>query len=84
MTRADEWISMFAGLGVLWYECGQDFAIFCYRIGCQVLAAVHRRASQVVPVPQAAGRNLFRNNAACLIPSFTSSAPFTTHRDLKS
>lgn len=84
MTRVEEWMSLFAGLGLLWYECRQDFAIFCYRIGCKVLAAAHRRASQLAPVSQAAGRNILRNNAACLIPSFTSSAPFTAQRDLKS
>ena len=75
MIRIDDWIAAFAGLGLLWYECRQDFAVFCYRIGCQVIAMAHRQASQLVPASQAAGRKFLRNNAACSIPSFTSSAP---------
>lgn len=47
MTRLNEWMLAFAGLGMLWYECRQDLAVFCYRIGCNVLIRVHRQAMQL-------------------------------------
>jgi len=32
MNRLNAWIAVFGTFGVLWYECGDDFALFCYRI----------------------------------------------------
>jgi hypothetical protein len=84
MNRVHEWTLAFAALGVLWYECRQDLAIFCYRIGCHVLAVAHRQAVQLVPASKTYGRKLLRTSAACSIPSFTSSAPYMTPRDSKS
>lgn len=34
MIRLDGWIAVFSAMGLLWYECGEDLAVFCYRISC--------------------------------------------------
>jgi len=34
---------------VLWYECGEDIVVFCYRIGLGAFAMLRTRA--LVPVP---------------------------------
>ena len=73
------WYALLAGIGVLWYECGDDLAIFCYRIGCGVFRAARERAFELVPLR--ATMNPVRTNAACSNRSFIFSAHSTTPRD---
>ncbi len=73
------WHALLARLGPLWYECGDDLGVFCYRIGCGLFTAARQRAVELAPL--ATTRNLTRTNAACLNPSFTFSARFTTPKD---
>jgi hypothetical protein len=68
-----------AGLGVLWYECGDDLSVFCYRIGCGVFSAARNRALELVPLR--ATTNPVRTNAACSNRSFIFSAHSTTPKD---
>ena len=73
------WYAVLAGIGVLWCECGDDLAIFCYRIGCGMFRAARERAFELVPLR--ATMNPVRTNAACSNQSFIFSAHSTTPRD---
>ena len=73
------WYALLAGIGVLWYECGDDLAIFCYRIGCGLFRAARERAFELVPLTTT--MNPARTNAACSNRSFIFSAHSTTPRD---
>jgi hypothetical protein len=78
MIRLDAWIlAVASGMGILWYECGEDFVLFCYRIGCGAIASASSRALEFAPVQAVVGTTS-RNNVACSNRSFTSSARFTT------
>jgi len=44
MLNLNTFYAALSGLGVLWYECGDDFGIFCYRIGCGVFSVARERA----------------------------------------
>ena len=79
MMRFTACYAIFAALGLLWYECGHDFGLFCYRIGCGVFSAARQRAFALVPLR--ATMNPVRTNAACSNRSFIFSAHSTTPRD---
>jgi hypothetical protein len=79
MTNPNGWYAALAGVGLLWYECGDDFGVFCYRIGCGVFSAARKRAFELVPLR--ATTNLVRTKAACSNRSFIFSAHFTTRKD---
>ena len=79
MMLLNTWYTVLAGLGLLWYECGDDPVVFCYRIGCGLFTAARLRALELAPL--AITKNLTRTDAACLNPSFTFSARFTTPKD---
>jgi hypothetical protein len=49
MMRFTACYAIFAALGLLWYECGHDFGVFCYRIGCGVFSVARERALELVP-----------------------------------
>jgi hypothetical protein len=71
--------AVLAAIGLLWHECRQDIALFCYRIGCGVFSVARERAFQLVPLR--ATMNPVRTNAACSNRSFTFSARSTTPKD---
>jgi hypothetical protein len=79
MTNLNAWYAVLAGMGLLWYECGHDFGIFCYRIGCGVFSAARERAFELAPLR--ATTNMARTNTACSNRSFTFSARSTTPKD---
>jgi hypothetical protein len=79
MMRINAWYAIFAALGLLWYECGHDFGVFCYRIGCGVFSVARERALELVP--QRATINPVRTSAACSNRSFIFSAHSTTLKD---
>jgi hypothetical protein len=81
MINLNTFYATLFALGALWYECGDDFGIFCYRIGCGVFSAARERAVGLVPLR--ATTNPVRTNAACSNLSFTFSAPSTTRQDYK-
>jgi hypothetical protein len=49
MMRINAWYALLAAAGLLWYECGHDFGVFCYRIGCGVFNLARERALELVP-----------------------------------
>jgi hypothetical protein len=75
------WNVMLGGLGLLWHECGQDFALFCYRIGYSAVTVIHSRALTLAPVSLAATKLSVRKTEACSNPSSTFSAHSTTLKD---
>jgi hypothetical protein len=79
MKSLTAWYAVFVGAGLLWYECGHDLGVFCYRIGCGVFSAARERALELVPLR--ATTNPVRTNAACSNRSFIFSARFTTPKD---
>ena len=66
---------------VLWYECGEDIVVFCYRIGLGAFTMLRTRA--LVPVP-ASQMSFSRNRSACSNPSSTFSTRFTAPMDFES
>ncbi len=79
MRSLSAWYAVFAGAGLLWHECGHDFGVFCYRIGCGVFSAARERVFELVPLR--ATMNPARTTAACSNRSFTFSARYTTPKD---
>ena len=74
MIRPTWWLLMVTAGVVLWQECGENLAIFCYRIGWEVISNVRARTLFLIPVS-------VRTEAACWKPLFTSFAPFTIPKD---
>ena len=77
----DRWHALFGTLGLLWHECGQDFAFFCYRIGYGVLTIMHSRALALAPVSLGLTKISVRKSDACSKPSSIFSARSTIQKD---
>jgi len=77
--RMNAWYALFSALGLLWYECGDDLGVFCYRIGCGLFTVARQRAVERAPL--AVTRTAMRTKAACSNRFFTSSALYTTLKD---
>jgi hypothetical protein len=77
------WQGMFSSFGLLWHECGQDFAFFCYRIGCGALTVAHSRALELAPVSLRLAKTAPRKTAACSKQSFIFSDRCMTPRASK-
>jgi hypothetical protein len=75
MMRLNWWFAIVATAAILWHECGENIAVFCYRIGVSLCArsgeVFLRGAAQRVPV-------------ACLNRSFISSVRSTNLKDSNS
>ena len=74
MIRASRCRLLGCAAMVLWEECGENLAIFCYRIGWEVISNVRARTLFLIPVS-------VRTEAACWKPLFTSFAPSTIPKD---
>jgi hypothetical protein len=81
MIRLNERAPVIGALGLLWYECGQDFALFCYRVGCGAFTVFRSRSLDLEPGSQVITETPMRNNDACSNLSFICSAPSTTQMD---
>jgi len=81
MNRLVILLPSIAVLLVLWQECGENPALFCYRIGLGAFATVRSRALVPVPAWRANFRRPSRNRFACLNPSDTCCTRFTTSKD---
>ena len=77
--RLNACYAVFAAVGLLWYECGDDFGVFCYRIGCGLFTVARERAVELAPV--AVTTTAMRTKAACSNRFFTFSALYTTLKD---
>jgi hypothetical protein len=63
---------------LLWHECGEDFGVFCYRIGLGAFTTLRSRTLVPVPVPVSI---IPRTRTACSTRSVISSTLFTTSKD---
>ena len=72
MIRFGALLAAFTGVIFLWHECGEDFGVFCYRIGSGAFSGFRSRL--LAPVRTSDSYSAARNNAECSTPSFTSSA----------
>jgi hypothetical protein len=61
----ERWKERCRVMGLLWHECGQDFAIFCYRIGYSAVTVVHSRAIEFAPVSLGLAKTSIRKTDAC-------------------
>lgn len=77
MIRRVDWLAPANMLVLIWQECGENPAVFCYRIGMG--AYVTAKARGYVRFPALQIRQRF--NAACSNPSAIFSIPFTTSKD---
>jgi len=75
----NNWYALLAALGLVWHECGHDFGVFCYRIGCGIFSEARQRVFQLIPLR--ATSNTAMANSACSNPSFTFSVRSTTPKD---
>jgi hypothetical protein len=62
---------------VVWYECGENPAMFCYRMGIGAFTSLRDQALMLAPVAHSSMREQFR----CLNRSGISSIRFTTLKD---
>jgi len=74
MMRSAWWLLPVVAVVVLWQECGENLAIFCYRISCELLSNLRARALVLVPVT-------VRSEAACWKLSSTSFVHSTTPKE---
>jgi len=74
MIRPTWWFLLVTAGVVLWEECGENLAIFCYRIICELIAGFRFRALFLIPA-------VVRTEAACWNPSFTFFARSTTLKE---
>jgi hypothetical protein len=79
--RAERWKELCQSMGLLWHECGQDFSLFCYRIGYSAVTLMHSRAVELAPVSLGLGKISIRKPHACSSPSSIFSVPSTTQKD---
>ena len=73
MMRLGWWIPVVASLYILWQECGENLAPFCYRVGVTLYACARFGEFH----PSGAARRVL---LACSNPSFTSFVPSTTQK----
>ena len=84
MIRLAALLAGIIGLIFFWYECGEDFAVFCYRIGLGAFTSLRLRALVPVPVRDSSHLSAARNNIGCSTLSFTSSTRSITRKDSRS
>jgi hypothetical protein len=72
--------ALFAAVGSLiffWHECGEDLAVFCYRIGLGAVTGLRSNLLVPVPIADSSYSAAARNNAECSTTSSTYSVRFT-------
>ncbi len=74
MMRLGYWLAALAALFVLWWECGENLAIFCYRMGVTLFSRVC--PGRLLPVAA-----VQRMPPPCSRPYKACSTPSTTSRD---
>ena len=84
MIRLSAWLASISMLLLLWHECGEDLAVFCYRIGLGAFASVRGRSLVLVPVRDSVNLSTARHNSECSTPSSTFSTRSTTQTDSRS
>jgi hypothetical protein len=81
MNRVIALLPSIAVLMVLWQECGEHPALFCYRIGVGAYATVRSRARVPGQTRRTSWQRPLRNRFACSNSSGICSIPSTTSKD---
>ena len=81
MIRPAMLLAFLGSLIFLWHECGQDLAVFCYRIGLSAVTGLRSRALVAVRSTKSLHFSASGTSSECLTPSFTSSTRFSTLTD---
>lgn len=77
MMRFSAWMASIGLCVLLWHECAENPALFCYRIGMSAFACFRSHAQRLAPVINPAARN----NLRCLNPSAIYSTRSTMLKD---
>ena len=81
MIRPAVLLAAIGSLIFLWHECGQDLAVFCYRIGLGAVTGLRSRALVAVCSTKSLHLSAPGTASECLTPSLTSSTRFSTLTD---
>jgi hypothetical protein len=82
MIRLSGLFSSVCILILIWHECGENPAFFCYRIGHGAFKSARARARAPVPISAATHSSVWqRTSSACSTPFSTFSARSITQRD---
>ena len=57
MTRFSAWMTAVGACVLIWHECAENPAIFCYLIGLRAFTGIRSRALLLAPVANATARN---------------------------
>ena len=77
MMRFSAWMASISLCVLLWHECAENPALFCYRIGMSAFASFLPRPQILAPVINPVARN----NPRCLNPSAIYSTRSTMLKD---
>ena len=77
MMRVNAWIAAVGSCVLVWHECAENPAVFCYRMGVDAFRNVRSRALMLVPVMNSAARK----NSRCLNRSGICSTASTMLKD---
>lgn len=77
MTRFSAWMTAVGACVVIWHECAENPAIFCYRIGRRAFSGIRSRSFFLAPamIP------VTRNDSRCSKPSGSFSTRSTMSKD---
>lgn len=57
MIRVSAWLAAVGSCVLMWHECAENPAVFCYRMGIDAFMNVRSRALMLVPVTNRTARN---------------------------
>jgi hypothetical protein len=77
MMRLGAWMASISICMLIWHECGENPALFCYRIGMGAFASFRSRPQILAPATNPATRN----NSRCLNRSAIYSTRSTMLKD---
>jgi len=77
MMRLTAWVASITVFMVIWHECAENPALFCYRIGMGAFASFRSRPQILAPATNPSARN----NSRCLNPSAIYSTRSTMLKD---
>jgi hypothetical protein len=77
MMRYSAWVAAVSTCVLIWHECAENPAFFCYRIGLGAFTTVRSRALTLAPVMQFTARN----DPRCSTRSGICSTPSTMSKD---
>jgi hypothetical protein len=81
MTRFSAWMTAVGACVMIWHECAENPAIFCYRIGRRAFTGIRSRSFFLEPAMIPVTRPVSRNDSRCSNPSGNFSTRSTMLKD---